>query len=325
MQKILDYLIENIRKSWKSVLSALYVLTNRPEYHEQMIEDAKTLMKSIGNRERPKSKKTTGSVQHIEQMWWIAYPSSENFSKRAIGTYHHYGLFIGCSRWYFDASRRSLDYALLKWKNYDKNSDNYYSRNKVISTNIKLRIIWVDSDWSRRLNAVLKKWLKINPSDYVLVSTHMNPLSSSQITRMLNLMFGKQVSVNMLRTYFDQLLQGHAKLTDIQNVASKMGHDVSTALEYVKKGDILFIFGDSLLKNWIKKIEFLKPAKKPLSSVVKRYFREKLLPKRFVRFSCPIIYSAIIFRKTWFKCPFVWVWLMVAIVQAKTPQTQKLC
>ena len=43
-KKILDYLNENIRKSTrKSVLSALYVLTNRPEYHEQMIEDAKDI------------------------------------------------------------------------------------------------------------------------------------------------------------------------------------------------------------------------------------------------------------------------------------------
>ena len=41
-QSILDYLNTNTKKSTrKSILSALYVLTNRPEYREQMIADAK--------------------------------------------------------------------------------------------------------------------------------------------------------------------------------------------------------------------------------------------------------------------------------------------
>ena len=134
--------------------------------------------------------------------------------------------------------RRSLDYALLKQKNYDKNADNYYSRNKIYfnkyKTSNKYGLTAIDVP--RELNAVLKKWLKINPSDYVLVSTHMNPLSSSQITRMLNKIFGKQVSVNMLRHIFlTNYYKDIPKLTEMQNVASKMGHDVSTALEYVKK------------------------------------------------------------------------------------------
>lgn len=242
-QKILDYLNKNIRKSTrKSVLSALYVLTNRPEYHEQMIEDAKDINEEY--REQRKTQKQEDnwiSVQQIKDKYDELFTQVQKiFKKRAIGdvpAIMDY-LLVAFLGGILMPPRRSLDYALLKWRNYDKNSDNYYFRNKIYFNKYKtsdkygLTVI----DVPKELNAVLKKWLKINPSDYVLVSTHMNPLSSSQITRMLNKIFGKQVSVNMLRHIFlTNYYKDIPKLTEMQNVASKMGHDVSTALEYVKK------------------------------------------------------------------------------------------
>ena len=242
-KKILDYLNENIRKSTrKSVLSALYVLTNRPEYHEQMIEDAKDINEEY--REQRKTQKQEDnwiSVQQIKDKYDKLFTQVQKiFQKRAIGDVSAIMdyLLVAFLGGILMPPRRSLDYALLKWRNYDKNSDNYYSRNKIYfnkyKTSNKYGLTAIDVP--RELNAVLKKWLKINPSDYVLVSTHMNPLSSSQITRMLNKIFGKQVSVNMLRHIFlTNYYKDIPKLTEMQNVASKMGHDVSTALEYVKK------------------------------------------------------------------------------------------
>ena len=242
-KKILDYLNENIRKSTrKSVLSALYVLTNRPEYHEQMIEDAKDINEEY--REQRKTQKQEDnwiSVQQIKDKYDELFTQVQKiFQKRAIGDVSSIMdyLLVAFLGGILMPPRRSLDYALLKWRNYDKNSDNYYSRNKIYfnkyKTSNKYGLTAIDVP--RELNAVLKKWLKINPSDYVLVSTHMNPLSSSQITRMLNKIFGKQVSVNMLRHIFlTNYYKDIPKLTEMQNVASKMGHDVSTALEYVKK------------------------------------------------------------------------------------------
>ena len=66
-KKILDYLNENIRKSTrKSVLSALYVLTNRPEYHEQMIEDAKDINEEY--REQRKTQKQEDNWISVQQI-----------------------------------------------------------------------------------------------------------------------------------------------------------------------------------------------------------------------------------------------------------------
>lgn len=87
-------------------------------------------------------------------------------------------------------------------------------------------------DVPKELDTILKKWLKINPSDYVLISSNNKPLSSSQITKMLNKIFGKDVSVNMLRhIYLTNYYKGMPKLSNMEELASSMGHNVQTALE----------------------------------------------------------------------------------------------
>ena len=70
---------------------------------------------------------------------------------------------------------------------------------------------------------LLKKWLKVNPSDYVLISSNNKPLSSSQITRMLNDVFGKKVSVNMLRhIYLTNYYKDVPPIKDMEKIAGKM-------------------------------------------------------------------------------------------------------
>ena len=242
-QSILDYLNINTKKSTrKSILSALYVLTNRPEYREQMIADAKDINEEY--REQKKSQKQREnwiSVQQIKDKYEELYHQVQNiFKKRAIGDISvimDY-LLVGFLGGVLMPPRRSLDYALLKWRDYDKKTDNYYSRGNLYFNRYKtsdtygLTVVDVPKD----LNTVLKKWLKINPSAYVLMSSNGNPLSSSQITRSLNRIFGKQVSVNMLRHIFlTNYYENMPKLTAMHNIASKMGHNLTTALEYAKK------------------------------------------------------------------------------------------
>ena len=74
-------------------------------------------------------------------------------------------------------------------------------------------------DVPKELDSILKKWLKINPSEYVLISSNNKPLSSSQITKMLNKIFGKEVSVNMLhmgRQEFEDCME-HLNINTFKN------------------------------------------------------------------------------------------------------------
>ena len=242
-QNILDYLNSNTKKSTrKSILSALYVLTNRPEYREQMIADAKDINEEYRQQKKSQKQKDNWiSVQQIKEKYDTMHNQVQNiFQKRAIGDISvimDY-LLIGFLGGVLIPPRRSLDYALLKWRDYDKNTDNYYSRGKLYFNKYKTSDTYglTVVDVPKELNTVLKKWLKINPSAYVLISSNGNPLSSSQITRSLNRIFGKQVSVNMLRHIFlTNYYEDMPKLTTMYNIASKMGHNLTTSLEYAKK------------------------------------------------------------------------------------------
>ncbi|MBC7475802.1 MAG: hypothetical protein H7263_16080 [Candidatus Sericytochromatia bacterium] len=135
------------------------------------------------------------------------------------------------------APRRSLDYALLKVKNYDAKKDNYYKAGKFYfniyktAKNYGLQVIDVPKD----LNIILKRWIKLNNNDYMLYSTNGNPLTSPQITRILNKVFGKNVSTSLLRhIYLTDVYKNMPALSKMEELAAQMSHSVGQALEYVK-------------------------------------------------------------------------------------------
>ena len=70
-KNILEFLLETTKKSSrKTILSALYVLTNRPEYHELMIADAKDINQEYKNQKKSdKQEKNWISVGKIKEKY----------------------------------------------------------------------------------------------------------------------------------------------------------------------------------------------------------------------------------------------------------------
>lgn len=87
------------------------------------------------------------------------------------------------------------------------------------------------------VNTIIKKWIKINHTDYMLFSSNKMPLTSSQISRMLNKVFdGKKTSVDMLRPiYLTDLYKGMPSLISMEKTANEMGHSLNTSLTYIKR------------------------------------------------------------------------------------------
>ena len=134
--------------------------------------------------------------------------------------------------------RRSLDYSEMKIRNYDVKTDNYYKANKFYFNKYKtfktygLQIL----DVPKELNVVLKKWIKINTNDYMIYSSNGNKLSCPQITRILNKIFGKNISTSMLRhIYLTNIYKDVPQINKMESLADEMGHSVSTAMEYIKR------------------------------------------------------------------------------------------
>ncbi len=245
IDEIINYLKDKPSQSRKSTLAALFVLTNNPKFRELMIDDCKVVNENYKNQKKStKEKENWISKDLIKNKYDDLYTTVKKmFSKTAVADtsviveYLLIALLGGVLPSF--APRRSLDYALMKIRNYDVKKDNYYKAGKLYFHTYKtsnvygLQVISVPDE----LNKIIKKWIKINDTDYLLFSTNRNPLSSSQITRLLNKIFdGKKVSVDLLRhIYLTDYYKNIPALRDMEALARDMGHSVSTAMTYIKK------------------------------------------------------------------------------------------
>ena len=84
---------------------------------------------------------------------------------------------------------------------------------------------------------ILKKWISINPTNWLLFDGNLNQLSSSQITQYLNKIFGKRSSVNALRhAYLEDKFGMTIQLNkDIAETMTEMGSSKGMLSTYVLK------------------------------------------------------------------------------------------
>ena len=89
------------------------------------------------------------------------------------------------------------------------------------------------------LRALLVKWQKFNPTDYLLFDSNMNPLTSVKLNQRINKIFGgKKEGVNTLRhSYLSDKYGSTTQTTkDLANDISNMGSSMSQAQTYIKEG-----------------------------------------------------------------------------------------
>ena len=124
---ILDYLKDIAPTSRKSILSALYVLTNNQKYRDRMIEDCKIVNDNYKNQVKSEKEEANWiTTEEIKAKYDGLYAKVlKMFQKTAvtnIGVIVEY-LLIALLGGVLESlpPRRSLDMALLKIRNYDVN------------------------------------------------------------------------------------------------------------------------------------------------------------------------------------------------------------
>ena len=244
VEDILKYLKDNPPKTRKSILSALFVLTNNDAYRNQMIDDCKVVNDEYKNQTKDDKQRENWITTHeikakYDELLTIV---RKMFHRTIIGdtnTIIHFLLLAflgGCAGL---PPRRSQDYTELKIRNYNPKTDNYYRAGKLFFSKYKtakqygqqvLEVPFV-------LKLFINKWVKINEGDYMLFSTNGNKLTSPQVSRMLNKIFdGKHISVDMLRhIYLSNVYKDVPPIKEMEQLASDMGHSVETAMTYVKR------------------------------------------------------------------------------------------
>lgn len=243
---ILEHLKERSPKVRKTILSALFILTGNDEYRKIMINDCKIVNDDYKQQKKnPKQEEGWIDINDIMKIYEEHLNRFKDiFQKKTMGSYSEImdylllGLLGGVSGL---PPRRSLDYAQMKIKNYDTKKDNYYKAGKFYFNIYKTvdtygtQVVDVKS-LAPELNANIMKWIKSDPTDYLLFSTNKNPLTSPQITRMLNRIFGKRTSTDLLRhIYLTDKYKNVPALEEMEKRASEMGHSLNTSMEYIKR------------------------------------------------------------------------------------------
>jgi integrase len=142
--------------------------------------------------------------------------------------------FVVLSCYVLIPPRRAMDFAEMVVKEYNKETDNYFDGKNFIFNQYKT----MKSHGTQKipvpvaLQTIIKKWMKIHDGKY-LFSSHGEKLTSTSLGRILNSIFKKNISVNMLRHSY--VTQNLAPLIEhLDKVANEMGHSTQMQKDYIK-------------------------------------------------------------------------------------------
>jgi integrase len=139
----------------------------------------------------------------------------------------------------FIPPRRSKDYVDFKIRDIDRENDNYIDKKTMVFNSYKTAKTYQRQEIPipPELLKILNKWIKVNPTDYLLFDSNSKKLSNVKLTQRLNKIFGKKASVNQLRhSYLSNKYQDTIKLNkDMADDMEAMGSSRKQEQIYIKK------------------------------------------------------------------------------------------
>lgn len=239
---ILDHLKLIPSNKRKTILSALVVLTDRPEYRELMLEDINDYNKDILKQENKKDwlseEEITNMINNLKKESSHIYKKSSP-SIADLQTLQNYIIICLLGGKYIPP-RRSKDYVDFKIKNIDTDKDNYLLNNSFVFNSYKTSKTYGTQiiEIPKELKAIVKKWIKINPTEYLLFDSKQNQLSNVKLNQRLNKLFKKHSSVNALRHTYLTEKYGHSidERSELSKDMTMMGSSTHQEKLYIKKG-----------------------------------------------------------------------------------------
>lgn len=245
---ILKHLESMPPKKRKTILSALVIYVDcdktRDEYRKQMMEDIKVSKEENIGQKRDENKDWIDweDVKNVfyalkKDTYYLMKSKAEELTPKEMNLLQDYVLL---SLYVLIAPRRSMDYIELKFRNYNRDEDNYidFKTNKIYFNKYKTSKFYKTQtvDIPKELKNILKKWYDINNNDYVLIDVNGNKLNQVKLNQRLNKIFGMKISVNALRhSYLTNKYGNIPALKEMLETADDMGHSLNQAFEYVKK------------------------------------------------------------------------------------------
>jgi Sec-independent protein translocase protein TatA len=141
--------------------------------------------------------------------------------------------------------RRSMDYTNFKIRNFNKefnSKDNY-----MIEIKQKPYFVFNTYKNASRLGAqkfeiplelkqIIKKWMKVNNGDYLLLNSKKKNIPANRINKMLYNIFKRNIGASLLRHSYLTHNFGSVNLADLERTTQQMGSSsINRILKYVDK------------------------------------------------------------------------------------------
>lgn len=246
-EKILDFLKDIPPNRRKTILSALFVLTQNEEYRKTMNHDVVDYNKEIALQKCTPAQEnawvTNTDINNVyEDLKKNATSLMKSKNITPLDLQHIQDYIIICLLGgIFIPPRRLLDFVSFKIKKIDKHVDNYMEKSGLVFNKFKTAKTYGQQivDIPKELVTILKKWIKLNPTDYLLFDTNMNPLNSVKLNQRLTKIFkhvAEKTSVNALRHSYLTEKFGHtiSQKKEIDDTMEKCGSSANMLTTYVK-------------------------------------------------------------------------------------------
>lgn len=247
--KILKHLEDTEPNKRKTILSALVVICKDSKpYRTLMLTDIKDYNKEIATQEKTEEQKEYWLEKNEIQSTY------DNLKKEADYLYKKGNLtdnelqkiqnFIIVALFYLIPPRRAKDYCDFKIRgDIDKEKENWFDEknSELVFNSFKTAKFYgtqkVKID--KVLKAILKKWIAVNPTEWLLFDSNRQKLSPVKLNQRLNKIFGseKGCSVNQLRHSFltDKYADSIKMKKAMEKDMADMGSSISQATTYIKK------------------------------------------------------------------------------------------
>jgi hypothetical protein len=140
---------------------------------------------------------------------------------------------------YFIAPRRAENIK-VKLKDFKPDTDNYIKGNKIVYNQYKTSKFYGKQEivMPPPLRKIMKKWMEVNPTNYLLFDTKFQPLTSVSINQRINKLFStKKVGINGLRHSYMSKKYGDSidVNKDIADDLEAMGSSSAQEKVYIKE------------------------------------------------------------------------------------------
>jgi len=247
--KILKHLEDVEPNKRKTILSALVVICQDPKpYRTLMLTDIKDYNKEVATQEKTEEQKDNWLEQdQIQSIFETLKKEADYLYKKGNLTNNDLQKiqnFIIVSLFHLIPPRRAKDFCDFKIRgDIDKEKQNWFDeKNSELNfasykTAKFYGIQKVKID--KVLKAILKKWIAVNPTEWLLFDTNGQKLTPVKLNQRLNKIFGseKGASVNSIRhSYLSNKYQDSIKMKeDMAEDMKAMGSSLSQSDVYIKK------------------------------------------------------------------------------------------